>query len=185
MLRYVRIAVMLLCLAACVLLVALWVRSGWRDDVVVAPVIGGEERLIVHSIGGFVVVNIVGRPPFIPLPPDVTELEFQTQPAAERVGVPALWLPRFFRSAYQLWLPLWIPAVAFAVAGVFTWCAPDRWWPRRFSLRTLLAATAVAAVLLSIIAASAQVHRSSPRFHKGPKIAPPSSNNELTTARPP
>jgi hypothetical protein len=157
MLKYLRIAVSALSLIACTLLIALWVRSGWRDDVVIAPVIGSDERLILHSVRSFLVIDVLSWPPYIPLPPDITKFEHQTQPAAKRVGVPTLWLPCLLTYPYQLWLPLWIPAVAFAAAGALTWLVTESWWPRRFSLRTLLIATTLAAVLLGIMAVSNHV----------------------------
>ena len=154
MLRYLKIAVTVLSLTACLLLVALWVRSDLRDDVVIAPVVGSDERLILHSVRGFLVIDVLARPPYLPFPPNITEIEFQSTPPAKRVGVPSLWIPRVLPFSYQLWLPLWIPAVAFAAAGIVPWCVPERWWPRRFSLRTLLIVTTLAALLLGILAAS-------------------------------
>jgi hypothetical protein len=44
MLKYLRIAVTALCLTACVLLVALWVRSYWRIESGTLHLVGGSFR---------------------------------------------------------------------------------------------------------------------------------------------
>ena len=152
MIKYLRKAVTAVCFTACALLIALWMRSAWRDDVVIAPVVGSDERLILHSIGGFLVIDMLSSPLYNSLPPDITKFEHQTQPAARRVGVPTLWLPCL--QSYQLWLPLWIPGVAIAAIGVLNWFVPESWWPRRFSLRTLLIATTLIAFALGLFAVS-------------------------------
>ena len=118
-----------------------------------SPVVGSDERLILHNVGGFLVIDVLSRPPYIPFPPDITQMEHQTQPAAKRVGVPTLLLPRLLPYTYQLWMPLWILALAFAAVGVLNWFVPEKWWPRRFSLRTLLIATTLVAVVLGLVVA--------------------------------
>jgi hypothetical protein len=145
LLRLVRIAVTALSLTACVLLVALWVRSyGDLDGFVRAFGIAWAS----HD-GAMQLVY----------PADLTadpneELAVESTMTMQHVEpVPIKWTVdsygfRFWRS----W-PLWIVDISYAYAVVlFGTVASAPWirWSRRFSLRTLLIATALVAVALGI-----------------------------------
>ena len=53
-LRYLRIAFSATCLIACVLLIALWVRSYWRDDGLYWNIVGHRTALIASTHGRLV-----------------------------------------------------------------------------------------------------------------------------------
>jgi hypothetical protein len=142
MLKYLRIAVTALCLTACVLLIALWVRSyWWRDSIAVS-----SERTVC-SIRGF--IGIVRNA-------DFARKHSRWQLASMRLGPrdqgPAPWVFYYKSYAYakrsELIVPIWMVIVV--VIGF----AATAWLPWRFSLRTLLIAMALVAGLLGIVVAA-------------------------------
>ena len=153
MLHYLRIAVTALSLTACVLLVALCVRSYYHGDLLYVKVYGWEFK--TFSTQGFTQSeNYTGTDDG----DDASfKLEYDTFPPDE---APSLWFD-FNKSRTELGftyitteegdyliLRHWLIALLFAVIAVIPWL---RW---RFSLRTLLIATTLVAVGLGIIAAA-------------------------------
>jgi hypothetical protein len=135
MLKYLRLAVTALSLTACVLLVALWVRSYSRE--VVVGYVDSHNR-------GWHFVSWRGGAMF-----STAEYDF-SKPGAWRKYVS--WEPGIlgfggFRTArsFSLRLPYWFPVLLCAGLSAAPWI---KW---RFSIRALLVATAVVAVGLGII----------------------------------
>jgi hypothetical protein len=138
MLKYLRIAVTALSLTACVLLIALWVRSYWHSDGLEGGLLGwfvegestqGQIRgAAYHSgyTGAFVVDTFaIG--------------DFEASPLRLDFG--------YWDGGAGVWVPHWFLTL---VCGSFA-VAPWLPWLRRFSVRTLLIAiTLVAAALGSI-----------------------------------
>jgi hypothetical protein len=139
--RYVRIAVTALSLTACVLLIALWVRSYWWCDI--------AEGAFTSS-SGFSFTSKGG---------DVTYRKHSTSKARWRIHSIERWeiktrsgLNRsgFFWSwdlGPMVGVPHWFLLCILAMLSAVPWLP----WSRRFSLRTLLIATTLVAVVLGVI----------------------------------
>jgi hypothetical protein len=144
MLKYLRIAVTVLCLTACVLLVALWVRSYWWADWI-APtnsfgVASVRGVLMVDASHGFYTGGETTR-------------SFETK-STERIGINNV-VHRHMGFSYRrngkdwaLQFPYWFVVVLVASVAAAPWIS----W--RFSLRTLLIATTLIAVALGLVAFS-------------------------------
>jgi hypothetical protein len=153
--RYVRIAVTALCLTACVLLVVLWVRSYYVVDG-----FSSANSWAVGSLRGELVVSVL----------DVNNVSVTSEGGYSAVKINEefdSW--NFFAAATTTWnvffarggaLPGWFNFVAIKfltllliplVVVLFT--CPWIRWSNRFSLRTLLIATALVAVVLGTVVA--------------------------------
>jgi hypothetical protein len=142
MLKYLRIAVTALSLTACVLLIALWVRSyTWHDGVWGRFSEARGFHLSSHE--GRVQLSMLS---FL----GIVEWRIVHAELIDRVGPPN-YFPAFEcpLSTFGLYaaVPYWIllAVTATFAAGLATKC--------RFSLRTLLIATTLVAVGLGIVAA--------------------------------
>ena len=132
--RYLRIAVTALSLTACVLFVALWVRSySWTDISTKWNVASNQGRLIKFRT--IDLITIEARDPYIYTHP-FGFISIGTRRVEFTQAYPGSALP--FSAVV-------IPALALASIP---------WLPWRFSLRTLLIATTLVAVALRIIAMS-------------------------------
>jgi hypothetical protein len=146
MLKHLRIAVTALCLTACVLLVALWVRSYWRLDIL-------EKQTGIVAVQ---ISSVIGRIGVAHLDPRTyvigkSYLSVAAGDAAEwRKGGDSGFAYYDDVSMAALVVPHWLPALLSAALGVIPWIS--RSW--RFSLRTLLIAMTLAAVGLGIIVVS-------------------------------
>ncbi len=146
--RYVRIAVTALGLIACVLLIALWVRSYWRVDSL--TYIHSIHRAICgHSFPGrwFILVT----PQTIAHKPGLESYEITQRFDS---GVPNSFLGFYYHTSpgvTTLAIPYWSMVSSFAVLSAIS---AFPWLPRRFTLRTLLIATTLVAVGLGVIVAS-------------------------------
>ena len=142
MLKSLRIAVTALSLTACVLLVALWVRSYWRLDIL-------EKRT------GFVAVQIssvIGCVAIAHLDPRTTARKsyssFVAGDAADWRKGGVLGFAYYDDGLVTAFIaPHWLPALLFAALAVIPWIS--RSW--RFSLRTRLIATMLVAIGLGVI----------------------------------
>ena len=140
-LRYLRIVFSATCLIACVLLIVLWVRSyWWWDDFTLN---NGVESL--GSKGGTVYL-FQSEIPIHPSPSygwwihssgEITKPQNALHWQTPFRGVMGVSFP----------LPYWLPTVTFVMLAAVPWL---RW---RFSLRTLLIATTLVAVVLGLIMA--------------------------------
>ena len=144
-LRYLRIAFSATCLVACLFLIALWVRSYWWADHVV-QVNGNSATTHVYSNLGIVGISRTTE--------SATQNEFTNAGWRYTVRSPAgreFPLPKFewywANGEISVRLPTWLPAIAFVVAATALWIR----WSNRFSLRTLLIATTLVAIVLGLI----------------------------------
>jgi hypothetical protein len=122
MLKYLRIAVTALSLTACMLLVALWVRSYWRHDFVISGIFRDKREFDLYSGNGWLGLSVFDYGP---------GLAFYEQSIA---------------SQMLLQLPYW------QVVAVDLMLALGPWIPKRLSLREFLVAVTLVAISLGIIA---------------------------------
>jgi hypothetical protein len=145
MLKYLRITVTALSLTACVLLIALWVRSYWRLDIL-------EKR---GGFGAIQISSVIGRIAIGNLDPRTAIGKSYLSVVA---GDAADWRKgRVFGFDYYddgivtaFVAPHWFPALIAATLAVIPWIQSTK----RFSLRTLLIATTLVAVVLGIVGAA-------------------------------
>jgi hypothetical protein len=128
-LRELRIAFSATCLIACVQLIALWVRSYWRWDYIQSPF--GSKGWLLSSLHGK--LGCYAGPPSA----GFTEWRY----FCDRIDDPKdeIYLPRIFS------LPDGFSVLVFTVLAAVPWLPWLRW---RFSLRTLLIATTLIALVL-------------------------------------
>jgi hypothetical protein len=146
--RKLRIAFSATCLIACVLLVALWVRSyWWHDRAWWAP---SSSRL-------FTLISWQGRISFFHGTHERSEAGYYPSgrgwAALSYKDIrPEHGTPHWSYSSDTDWIfvlfPHWLPLPFFVVLTAAPWLAKLRW---RFSLRTLLIATTLVAVVLGLI----------------------------------
>jgi hypothetical protein len=158
MLKYLRIAVTVLSLTACVLLIALWVRSYWWIDNLYVKVPDPQWNLVISSGLGGTIWYTNQYPSWSPA---WTHRYWRTQSntvAAETEGLDVLWFYNLYNFKFfslpgepywsrQLVLPHWLFIAAFTAIAVAPWI---HW---RFSLRSLLIAMSLAAVGLGLFVA--------------------------------
>jgi hypothetical protein len=133
-LRYLRIAFSIACLVACVLLIVLWVRSHQRIDYLF---LAGHKILAVR---GEIQIDRTWSTWAVPTG------RWYTGPGD---SIETLWKTREVqvRPDTGLSLPFWWPTISLLALSVVPWI---RW---RFSLRTLLIATTLVAMVLGLIVA--------------------------------
>ena len=129
--RKLRIAWSVGCGIACVLLIALWIRSYWSLDVYKSY--GHEIQIAV----GRVLIDETWVPSTEP-PSTTSEA---TGPHSFRITTVQTLVP----AGTGLRVPFWLPTMVFVIFGAIPW------FPWRFSLRTLLIATMLVAVVLGLI----------------------------------
>jgi hypothetical protein len=139
---------------ACVLLIVLWVRSYWWVDIVYYRP-ASKTLFLMRSDQGAVScgdwsdrVGTMGDPPSL----GWTRRRWPFREGTEVANCPLF--KRVFRwfdatSLFGYQLPVWFPTIFFATFAVAPWIVRDSHW--RFSLRTLLIATTLVAVLLGLI----------------------------------
>jgi hypothetical protein len=142
-LKYLRIAVTALSLTACVLLVALWVRSyRWLDNVNVST--AGTTAL--HSFDGAIGFVYSGRSSS----PGVTSVSAkELRPLTEKTSGEKTtnWYFDWNRTGTAVRCPHWFVTLLLGIFAAVPWLH----WNKRFSLRTLLIATTLVAVGLGLI----------------------------------
>jgi len=147
MTQRLRIAVSVFFAVACVALCVLWARSYWTFDLIVGPAPGARSFEVYSYSGRVCVANVPpGSPPIhhwqlITATVDDSDIyAWKTTNATD-----AFQLMTF--EAYRIFLPYW-SLVLFASA-----CAGLPWFPyaSRFSLRTMLLATTLVAVVLGLV----------------------------------
>jgi hypothetical protein len=156
--KCLQIAVTALCLTACVLLIALWVRSYWWADAFwhrpaetiafrVMSDEGGMTFLTVKDIS----LRVMGDPPAL----GFSHRNYWYE-GYSRATSGASTFTKVFRGfhdrARSTWqIPHWLLVVLAASTGALPWTAR---WGWRFSLRALLIATTLVAVGLGIVSVS-------------------------------
>jgi hypothetical protein len=137
--RYLRITVTALSLTACVLLIALWVRSVHTRD--------------LASFGNVIASSMDGRLVFYTLPNGNGPWRLEDHPRYAAIAGAVPGVPLAFGNVpagSYLMSPYWFLAfVSGATAILLQWR-----YPYRFSLRTLLIATTLVAVVLGIVVAA-------------------------------
>jgi hypothetical protein len=157
-LRYLRIAFSATCLVACMLLIALWVRSYIRTEYVERFV--NVNRLYATGIREQI-LNLPGNLVFVD--ESVTSTSINYEPpgwkyyAYEGVRseeVEFRWRFTLPSSPQHRLVPVphYLAVLAIGVAGVAPWMR----WSKRFSIRTLLIATTLVAVVLGAIVYAAR-----------------------------
>ena len=141
MLKYLRIGVTALGLTACVLLIALWVRSYWWVDV------ADLRRVEIESAAGAIQFAYWGS-----YMPETWNLEsFRIEgpiPIEKLLSLPTWgWHDSVVSDSAVVTFPHWFPILVLGVIATLPWTS----WSRRFSLRTLLIATTLIAVGLGVI----------------------------------
>jgi hypothetical protein len=152
-LRYLRIAFSATCLIACLLVIALWVRSYWWQDAIAGNLTKNRQAYGVSSLKGRIRTLLVvyyAQPHFEEFEwRTVDYSRFKSSTVLEmdpswKYGVRTLRGPD---TAFSVTLPLWALVVSsIAIAG-----APWIRWSKRFSLRTLLIATTLVAMMLGVV----------------------------------
>ena len=145
--RKLRIAWSVGCGIACVLLIALWVRSYWKFDSVTV-FLPTDCCVAGFTIDGVLQLaefrNITSpRWKFVPISGNA---EDALRPRFEYLGFD------FSRNAggYAIHLPFWFAILIVVCCGYSPWLP----WSKRFSLRTLLIATTLVAAVLGLIVAA-------------------------------
>jgi hypothetical protein len=140
-LRKLRIAWSVICAFACLLLVALWIRSYWRSDGVT----------YFHGSSTFGCESEWGR--LLPYSQTLPPVKVKWLAASKDIGGetpqtphPAFRLVRY-PGYFSICIPYWFPATITAALAAAPWLPG---WSKRFSLRTLLVATTVVAVVLGL-----------------------------------
>jgi hypothetical protein len=137
--RKLRIAWSVVCGIICLLLIVLWVRSYWWSDLYIAQ-LSSQRYFGIGDTNGrtfFGTARSVGHPAWTLI----------VEPSENR----AEYFPRIDESVYaggvDLYLPNWMLVILTATLAAAPWIS----WSKRFSLRTLLIATTLVAVVLGLI----------------------------------
>jgi hypothetical protein len=136
--RYLRIAFSATCLIACVLLIVLWVRSQHHLDSANGPLLGKE--LIATSRNGGVALGWGNR--------SISKwhVKHVKEPTSSREGYTYVLGFGVNAAIPAIFVPHWFTVLLSAFLAIAPWL---RW---RFTLRTLLIATTLVAVVLGLIA---------------------------------
>jgi hypothetical protein len=151
-LRYLRLAFSATCLIACVLLIALWVRSYWENDMGYFP-LSTHRMVVLGSDSGS-----IGVSSYLPIALQNTR-PWRTGIVLTGWGRLTLRIthprdrtyPYFAAGSDDIYLhvrfPHWIAVFFASTLAALPWLP---WWSKRFSLRTLLIATTLVAVVLGL-----------------------------------
>jgi hypothetical protein len=141
MLKYVRIAVTVLGLTACVLLVALWVRSyWWFDSTSIGGILSAKGRVYIQGSINFESEDLLNAPV-----PDVQM--YQTRFGTNVIFARGVKITMVRADAV---LPYWALTLLAAILATVPWLP----WSNRFSLRTLLIVATLVAVVLGVVVLS-------------------------------
>ena len=158
MLKYLRIAVTALSLTACLLLIALWVRSYTWVDMATGPRLG-SRIVAVGSTPGVFCFTSFSAPSWWMSPWDKRSFDAVNWWRIMLAdGTPSLMWGKAYTSrmwgkfeydsaTWTIYFPYWFGVLISATVATIT-SIP---WSRRFSLRTLLIATTLVALALGIV----------------------------------
>lgn len=141
--RRLRIAVSVVFGVLTLLLVVLWVRSYWRSDVVYCPV---GRQVIVNSLCGIFQVNIMPNDARTGWGPGWGWNSFAFDDMSEQRTNQQSWAWYSYAGITSVSFPVWSVILLCWLAAVAAYRTP------RFSLRTMLIATTLVAVVLGLIA---------------------------------
>jgi hypothetical protein len=151
MLCYLRIAFSATCGVLCLLLIALWVRSySWADVVSFHP--GASNHTTVYYTvtvreGVFTFSDLSGT--VLNVPPTSRWSNYRRKLGPHDLTKSSVWARVFRGFHWNTFNSVWIPAWCFVLVSGALATAP--WLRWRFSLRTLLIAMTVVAVLLGVL----------------------------------
>jgi hypothetical protein len=138
--RKLRIAWSVVCGIGCVLLVALWVRSYWRNSAIGLGRQGNKSYFTLHR--GTVELE---------LPPDIStlsELDRYYLYIRPQIGEQTRGALGWKREPYlSIFFPIPVVTCLVGACGTLPWLP----WPRGFSLRTLLIGITLVAVVLGAV----------------------------------
>jgi hypothetical protein len=148
MVRFLRIAVSAVFLTLCLVFVVLWVRCYWLIDTLWGPATNNGQIAIVSIQGQlFLGNNYAGRYP-----------SWSRQSGILYSKWRSIWTVLFPRrdvfgfalvadsNNLGITIPYWLAVLSTATVGCLPWAR----WSKRFSLRTLLMATTIFAVVLGM-----------------------------------
>jgi hypothetical protein len=153
--RKLRIAWSVVWAVACVLLIGLWVRSDTHRDEAAAP-FGGNRRVVIQSLYGeiecvFTVASwypisewrLLSESTSITIPPT---LYLEDETTTHLTGFGFSWA---FSSGeyFAVGVPHWFAMICSIALATAPWMR----WSWRFSLRTMLIATTLVALVLGVI----------------------------------
>ncbi len=141
-LRYLRIAFSATCLIACVLLIALWVRSNYSVDQVAIP-ITRTVYLEFCSVPDAFLAGFGNKNP----PDNWGRNTVSTDTWLEEVG-PWSGSTAFTIGYWGVGMPYWFGVLVSATCTALPWIRQLNW---RFTTRTLLIATTLVAAVLGLI----------------------------------
>lgn len=147
MLRRLRFAASVLFAVVCMSLIALWVRSYYYLDDLSEP-ISRARGIQLTSVEGQVRVSINKLNPAVAIrwsDWDLFSVESKSGYAQSEVESTKWGFVFAAMDYWAIWAPHWFLVLISASAA----CLP--WIPRRFSLRTMLLATTLAAVVLGLV----------------------------------
>jgi hypothetical protein len=144
--RKLRIAWSVGCLIACVLLIVLWMRSHWHEDTLT---LRRTHTLTMVSLCGDVQLSQSGFAcmfaPEVDTCLDVSSSEIL--PERIRQGTSFDFVRGPYEADLEIDFPHWCPVLVVAALTASPWVR----WSERFSLRTLLIATTLVAVVLGLV----------------------------------
>jgi hypothetical protein len=157
-LRLVRIALSMVCLISCGLLIWLWVRSySWIDSI---HGTGYPKSFWCESLRGELGFLVLAEPRYAwqprnlellaPRPPE--QVPYYTNGLYDDWPTPfstALGIRWTFVNGFGVVVPCWMPVVFLGTLATLPWIP----WSTRFSLRTLLLAMTLVAVVLGLVVA--------------------------------
>jgi hypothetical protein len=146
MLRYMRIAFSATCVIACVLLIALWVRSYFVEDVLALNV-SGQHWQIGTSRGGLGMHASMRTKILQP------RWGYAFASLSPYVGSDSNWAFKHWTDMSGSYVTVGFPDLFVLVIAATLATIPWIRWSSRFSLRTLLIATTLVAVVLGLIVA--------------------------------
>jgi hypothetical protein len=139
------------CGIACVLLIALWVRSYSCWDTLYGPLFGGKEFAVSTSIDATPGLKVLWYIPRLFGSQKVkwrfeTDFSFKMTDAHANFTIYGMSIYRGFVTGFMV--PFWFLAFVSATTAVLPWLPWIKW---RFGLRTLLIATTLVALALGLI----------------------------------
>ena len=144
--RFLRIAFSATCLIACVLLIVLWARSYRWTCTLTSFDAGADSSLFVER--GNIGAAYYRLPSW-----SLLHQLWNAKPVMDGLDMPGragfYYGPHPSDHSYTLLLlPFWFVVMLVAAVGTAPWLP---WWSKRFSLRTLLIATTLVAVVLGLV----------------------------------
>jgi hypothetical protein len=131
----------------CVLLIALWVRSYWIIEVITIPV-ASSRAVAMGSISGSVALSVLNSPsPWKTARIPANEWEIMVKFGALKFPSPVWGGLLRTPDVTVLLIPCWMLIALSATLAVAPWMR----WTWRFSLRTLLIATTLVAIVLGLV----------------------------------